>query len=504
LRKLIILILAFALFVRPFGFAGTSKADSTTSSVELAGLINTSGRNPFWLTTNQWGVVPAGNAGSFRVGMHQYWTLLKNKNQNPALRAELAIDAVGNLGENSQLFLPQAFGSIRYGNWGLSVGRWQQTVGLADSTLGTGSYSVSGNSVPLPKVQLGLVDYTSVPFTKNWFAIKGFYSEGWFESGRPITSELRLHQKQLYGRLAKPGGKILLYAGFNHQVQWGGKSPYETTAGQMPKSFNDYLRVITGTRGTSHSSANFFDRSNRVGNHLGTIDFAIEIDSKKANYFFYRQNIYEDGSLYFLASSADGLNGVRIRRKGNSKSRFSIREVVFEGLYTKSQGGPSFIINRDRKRGKDNYFNHAQVRDGWSYNGRTIGTPFITPTSETIWKYPKYADAFTSNNRVWVLHTGLRGTFLNRYEWSTKLSYSSNAGVYDLPFPKTIYQFSGLLTVQTKMYWLGGTILKGSVATDIGELYPNSTGLTISLRKEGLFNSKKQESKSTVNEMKKF
>ncbi|MBU1821582.1 MAG: hypothetical protein KKG00_08750, partial [Bacteroidetes bacterium] len=136
------------------------------------------------------------------------------------------------------------------------------------------------------------------------------------------------------------------------------------------------------------------------------------------------------------------------------------------------------------------YFNHTQVRDGWSYNDRTIGTPFITPTSDTQWKYPNYGDSFTSNNRVWVLHSGLKGV-LNRWEWSAKLSYSSNAGVYDLPFPKTVYQFSGLFMCQTKVNWFGGTIFKGALATDIGALYPGTTGLMFSIRKEGIINSRR-------------
>lgn len=245
---------------------------------------------------------------------------------------------------------------------------------------------------------------------------------------------------------------------------------------------------MLGRNGIDEPSTNF-DSTNRVGNHLGSIDLAFEINGKRANWFFYRQNIYEDGSLYYLSSIADGLNGLRIRRKNaDRRNNFTIQEIVVEGMYTKSQGGPSFIIDQNLKRGKDNYFNNAQVRDGWSYYDRTIGTPFITPTSETIWKFPNYGDAFTSNNRVWVIHTGLGGTLSRNVEWSTKLSYSSNNGVYDLLFPTTVYQFSGLLRVQTRTDWLGGnTLLSGSLAADLGGLYPSSYGLMLSLRKEGLF-----------------
>lgn len=339
--------------------------------------------------------------------------------------------------------------------------------------------------MPIPRIQIGLSRFTAVPFTNGWFSVLGSYSDGWFENSRPVTSELKLHQKQLYGRLGRPDGKLKIYAGFNHQVQWGGKSPYETVNGQMPKGLKNYFYMILGKNRRDSLGATDFDNANRVGNHLGTIDLAFEIDGSNANWFFYRQNIYEDGSLYYLTNISDGLNGVRIRRKNaNSGNVLSIGEIVFEGLYTKSQGGPSFIIDKDKKRGRDNYFNNVQVRDGWSYFDRTIGTAFIPPTSETKWKFPNYADFFTSNNRVWVLHLGLQGSLLSRIHWMSKLSYSSNIGVYDQSFPTTIYQFSSLIALQTQVAWLGGMTIKGSLASDYGGLFPNSTGLLFSLRKE--------------------
>ncbi|MPR35408.1 capsule assembly Wzi family protein [Salmonirosea aquatica] len=486
---------------------GYSQTDSTSlgfipNYIELGGLANTDDHTPFWLQTNQFGTVPrSGSALLVRGGFQHSWLLSKpdtvkqwrkqlvgTSTPERAWRLETGVEIAANVGNSAQdVLLPQAYGAIRYGNWELRVGRRKQWVGLADSTLGTGSYAWSGNALPIPKIQLGLTRFTAVPFTKGWFSVLGFYSDGWFEKGRAVTSELKFHQKQFYGRIGKANSKLKLYGGFNHQVQWGGKSPYETVNGQMPNGFKNYMVMIFGGGKVDTVNATHFDNANRVGNHLGSIDFAFEINGLHSNWFFYRQNIYEDGSLYRLTNIADGLNGVRIRRKQANKNRFSISEIVLEGLYTKSQGGDTFIFDQ-RIFGKDNYFNNAQVRDGWSYFGRTIGTPFITPTFETIWKFPNFGDSFTSNNRVWVLHTGLRGTFSRNVEWSTKLSYSSNNGVYDLPFPNTAYQFSGLLRVQVRTGWLGGnTLLTGSVAADSGDLYPNSYGLMLSLRKEGLF-----------------
>ena len=476
-------LLAFIALTLPAPTFG--QTDSTTahrSWVELAPQAATGDRTPFWLQANQWGTVPRqGNALSLRAGSTHRWAL----SENGRWQAGLGAEGVGIVtADGPELRLPEAYGRLSYGPWELSAGRRRQWVGLADSTLGTGSYVWSGNALPLPMVRFGLPEFTPVPFTRQWLAITGFYADGWFEPGRPVTSELKLHQKQLYGRLGRPGGRLHLYGGFNHQVQWGGRSPYFTVDGQMPRGFTNYLYAVTGIKPKGRVGGGFgFDDGNRVGNALGTIDFGVTYDTPGWNWFVYRQNIYEDGSLIRLTNIKDGLNGLRLRRKGATDASFTIREAVFELLYTKSQGEADVgVLNP----GRDNYLNNAQVRDGWSYYGRGIGTPFIPPTSQTVWKFPPYGDSFTSNNAVWVLHSGLRGTLGERLRWQSKLSLSSNQGTYDLPFPDKIYQFSGLLALEAPVAWLGGSTLRASFATDQGGLYPSNTGLMLSLRKEWL------------------
>lgn len=460
--------------------------DSTSSFVELIGFGSTTSRTPFWIQANQFGIVPRTSpAGSLRGGF-DYFRSLSNDETNK-WRIGFGVEAVGNITKQENKFLlPQAYGAIRFKNWEFSVGRKKQWVGLADSTLGTGSYPWSGNAMPIPKIQLGTLGFINVPFTKGWVSFNGFYSDGLFENNRPITSDLKLHQKALYIRLGKSTSRLKLYGGVNHQVQWGGKSPYLTVDGKMPSGFGNYIKMATGTLGAKGENATHFDSTNRIGNQLGSIDLAIEIETYGSSILIYRQTLYEDGSIFYLTGLKDGLNGLRIRRKNSYGSNFQINEGILEFLFTKDQGGDTFVITDGKNRGHDNYFNNAQVRDGWSYYDRTIGTPFITPTSDTRAKWPNYADSFTSNNRVSVLHLGLRGTLMQKITWTTKLSYSSNSGTYEEPFNGSPTQFSGLLTMQGKINIFGGTILKGSVAADLGKLYDNTYGFTLGLRKEGL------------------
>jgi hypothetical protein len=464
-----------------------AKLDSSYGYVEAIGFGSSQERLPFWMHANQFGIIPkSAPSGTLRLGMQTFWNLSAEKENGSDWKFGTAVEAVGNTGNPAKILLPQAHATLKFKNWELFVGRKKQWVGLADSTLGSGSYPWSGNAMPIPKIQLGTTKFVSVPFTKGWINFHGFYSEGVFEKNRPVTSDMRLHQKMLYIRLGKETSRLKLYGGINHQVQWGGKSPYLTAeSNNLPNGFKNYINMITGAIGGEGAEVTHFDSTSRIGNHLGSIDMAAEIETYAVSIFMYRQFIYEDGTLFYLQALKDGLNGIRIRRKNSYGAGFEVTEGVLEFLYTKDQGGAEFEIGNWRKRGIDNYFNNQQVRDGWSYHIRTIGTPFIPPSADTKWKYPAYADNHTSNNRVLVVHAGLRGTIAQKIEWYTKLSYSNNSGAYLAPFSAD--QFSGLLAFQSRLNFLGGTTVKGSFAADIGKLYPTNYGFSLGLRKDFSF-----------------
>lgn len=446
---------------------------------ELAAYGSTASRTPFWLHANQWGIVPiTGQVFSARAGVEGVRVLTKDESKKLKWRLPYGVDLIGNASKYSKFLIPQAYAGIALGNFQLTVGRRKQYVGFNDHELGTGAYMWSGNALPVPKIQLGFENY--VPLIKNFFYFKGFYSDGWFENSRPVTSELKLHNKALYVRIGKPNGLLQLHGGFNHAVQWGGKSPYFTENGQMPNGLENYWLAITGFRPKGQSNLSNFDEKNRIGNHVASIDAGVELNFAKVNIMMYRQSVVEDGSLFYLNNVKDGLNGIAFKFNNEAESGFLLDRLTLELLYTKSQGGSSTSVGNGI-RGKDDYFNNGQVRDGWSYFGRGLGTPFITATAENNW--PLYADFFTNNNRVWVMHAGMKGR-LNNNTWLTKLSYSSNQGTYDAPLPGKVYQFSGILGVEQPVSWLGGSVLKASISVDNGKLFDNAVGGMLSIRKD--------------------
>ncbi|GAB2554059.1 capsule assembly Wzi family protein [Spirosoma areae] len=463
---------------------------------EVGSFFATSGETPFWLRANQYGIVPCEHTlmtlrQAMRVDYHD-----KPKTKLDSLRATnrridwgWGAEAVLNAGYAYKLLIPEAYVKVKFGG-ALEVwaGRRREIFGLVDSALTSGSFAWSGNTLPMLKVQIAVPDY--VP-KGGLFAFKGSYAHGWFEEERFINNVM-LHQKTLYGRFGKPNWRLKLYAGLNHQVMWGGNT--ERLPGsviknnQLPNRFSDYVDVITASAlgdrpNIDTNRISSFDRENRIGNHLGTVDLGFEYAGQHFSIFAYRQNIYEDGSLFYLINIQDGLNGLRIRnRRAVNPNGIQIQNMLLEYLYTKSQGGALFLENASQ-RGRDNYFNHSQYQDGWSRYGLTMGTPFITPTADSRSDLAQYG--FTNNNRVTVMHIGLSGQAYDFLQFQLKASYSENFGTYIIPFDKPARQFSSSVSFSAPLPILNGVTAIAAVATDIGDLYTNSTGFYVGIRKEG-------------------
>ncbi|MFC5413016.1 capsule assembly Wzi family protein [Larkinella bovis] len=485
--------LVFALsacFIYP-GVAQRAYFPKTTRyDLQVGTYVSTGGRTPFWLRANQYGIVPATTpAGTLRFGLSSdYGKPVQDSGiiHQKKIDWGYGVEVVGNVAHNPKILLPEAYVKARYGGIEFYAGRRRMVYGITDTTLTSGSFAWSGNALPLPVIQLGTHGFVPIPLTNHFLAINAFYNHGWFGNNGRIVRNSYLHQKALYGRLGKPGSRLKLYAGINHQVQWGGYSdqisPDFTVNGHLPTGFRNYWFVVT-----SHRNPNKIDTTlptfeeNRVGNHLGTVDLALEANLGSLSLLLYRQSIYDDGSLFYLTNIRDGLQGLRLKNQRSERAFFSISEFLAEFLYTKNQGGPNFLIFDPSRRGRDNYFNHSQYLDGWIYNGRTIGSPFMTPGTDIRARLPNGAIA---NNRVSLLHFGMSGR-LGRVEWLGKLSLSDNIGTYGEPFPKIRNQWSTLfsLTAPVQMGGMGEFLLNAAFANDYGGLYTDSVGGYLGIRK---------------------
>lgn len=217
-------------------------------------------------------------------------------------------------------------------------------------------------------------------------------------------------------------------------------------------------------------------QDSKVGNHVGNLDIRAEYDLQNYKIAAYRQFFYEVGALWHLANIADGLMGITVQRKSPVSEKWGWNKLLMELLYTKNQAGERW--SKPTPTGNENYHNHYLYNYGWSYRGQGLGTPFISPRHTAKENLPYKDLEYFINNRLWALQAGFEGV---AFSWDTrlKISYSRNFGT-------RVTEFSFPVSNQFSFYLEGRHALKKGfstgfmLASDIGQLLPNSIGLTVS------------------------
>ena len=193
-----------------------------------------------------------------------------------------------------------------------------------------------------------------------------------------------------------------------HFAQWGGTSP---TEGKQEVDFNTFLDVFVAKR-----SGN---RVNAEGNHLGSWMLEYNFNTNFGDFKTYHEHPFEDGSGTRLANFPDGVWGVFFE----PESKNIITSVLYEYIDTTDQ---SFYVGGS---GQDSYFNHRTYRSGWSYDGNTIGLPFLNPPV---------------NNSVRAHQFGVTST-IKKVDITLKTSIVQSNGTISAPFDtqqNTIYTFA--------------------------------------------------------------
>lgn len=450
-----------------------------------------SGKTPFWMRANQYGLVPL--EGPF-VTIHgsiakDYDSTKKEfqkiKKFGFGYGAQLAINA----GKQSQVLLPEAYLKIRWKAFEFYAGRRKEIVGLVDTTLGAGSYIWSGNALPMPKIQIAVPNYTSI-IGHGLISIKGAYAHGWFGK-QQYTEGYYLHQKWLYGKIGRDSWKVNVYGGINHQVQWGGYSEtlkydeYSSRNGYFSSDLFTYQNVVIPFYWkVPISRYNKYEIENRFGNHLGSFDLGITLRLRSTKLLFFRQVPYEDGQFPETFLSMDGNYSFSIETSQKEYSKISISY-----LDTRRQGEElsqfaRFIGKRETHFGEvQNYFNHGQYIDGWSYNGAGIGTPFIVPSNNLIAKnQTRDYSFFSMDNRVQAYNISFAGQIAS-VPYKFQSSFLRSIGRYGLIRIPALNQYYGLFSIDIPFKKLDLSS-KIRFAFDIGNIIGNNAGINFLLVKK--------------------
>jgi Capsule assembly protein Wzi len=444
--------------------------DSISINAELFDIASTGNHSPFLLQSQSYGKIPAvpfSSMATFGLGKEL------NQNNHQLDYAFRANATIVNFSGVTYIYFHELFAKGKLGAFGLTAGSKEEILGNQDSTLSGGGMLFSKNTRPMPKLTLGIEQFTPVPFTHNFLEIKGAISHGWFDNTVIINEYL--HHKYLYLRV---GGNLPVHFqyGLDHVCQWGGIIP---GLGQQPSSFKDFISVFTAGHGGSGSSTG--EQVNAIGNHIISQSMKLEIRFREFRINSYWQNISEDPPVrpIFLNKNniSDGLWGISIK----NSSLPIIKGVLYEFLNTTDQSGTLFQKDGIIYGGQDYYFSNYLYRNGWNYLGRTIGTPYIAPNIQHGNTYD-----FSKNNRVIVHHLGLEGE-TNGYSFRIMASFSKNYGTYDIPFKTMIPNTSTLIEVNKKFEQFSDIIVGCKLGMDWGALYGNSFGFALSFKKSGTF-----------------
>ena len=462
--------------------------DATTYRAEVAGSVATGDYTPFWMTSNRYGIVPLdANNGYLKAGVFHQQHLGKH------FRWSAGMDYVVAVPRYKNVYVQQLYGELGYRCLELSVGSKERYDSILDPELSTGDIIYSNNSRPLQEVRLSVPRFTVVPLTKGWLQFKGHFSvaksfdtgylEEWHADKYYWVKDVLWHYKKITLQLKDTRGTFPFSAsvGVQHLALWGGTST-NPKLGEQPRSFKDFLRIITGSKGGEGASVS--DQINVLGSHTIGYDFCLAYSSSDWNAKGYYQHICSDKSGTEFRNGADGLWGMEF-----AFPKFKwIEKVVVEYMCTRNQSGPFHLIDFDHKAhpgrggGGDNYYNNGEYTTGNSYFGKAVGSPLIlSPEYNT-----NHSTGFR-DNRIQDFHFALKGALSPRVDYKLRLTVMNGWGTHAAPFLKKKEGVSMAADVHYNHPKLPGWEFGGTFGADTGDMMGSKTvGFGLSVSKRGI------------------
>lgn len=436
---------------------------------------------PFWLQANRWGLYTdsplqgsLGIEASLDHDFGRHWNI------------EVLADVDRFMDEEStDLRLRFGYGALSWRAFEIKGGTFPQTIGiLPDPELSSGSMSVSGNARPLPKVQFSIPEWTIIPFTNETFEIQGGLAHGWFLGERAQTGAL-LHEKWGYGRFGpRDGSKI--YLGLVHQAMWGGEAQEAT--------FENYRTIFFGGFGPEADEGG---QAGPEGNSLGIWDLGVEMPLERATVHLYHHHYWELKHSLRWENKLDGVRGLAV---DFYHDRWWPDRFVIESIFTKFQGGPYHFFdqmlsdagitqqpvnNVTPATGLQNYYSHGIYRNGWTHQGRIIGSPLFVTLGEA-------EDLRIASNRINAWHYAFGGDVGERYRYNVKVTQATHsptiigARVYApkslVPEGERYRQWTLYAGAEIDRIFSDNLSLSFGFGADVGQVYEDTVGFELGIR----------------------
>ncbi len=437
------------------------ESDSLRLSARVESLagFSTGGAMPHWLTFNRFGFIDGGDQfdGYFR-GEIKY-DFIRTKDWY--LEAE-----IDGLVKTDRAFFHELYLNLGWKMFDLQIGKNEINNVAFPDHLSTGSLYISQNAPTIPRITIGILDYTNFPWTKGYVQIRGALSQARLEEDREVSNPWYM-EKYIYLRSRKL--PVNVYAGFAHNALFGG----ELNGDELS---TNYWEVFFGKQ-SSTSNVNG-DMLNAAGAHFGIIDYGIDIDTKDLGVALYYQQPWSDGSGLqdFSGRNKDYLLGVHIKLN-NQKW---IQEILYENVNTMNQSGEGLpdpwingvgysyadlrgvdydqfvldefgittngitfeemtdIIKRESNNGlefggRDSYYTNRAYPNGNTYKGFIIGNALLL-TADRLYDMRQievFDESFVINNRVQAQHIAVMGNIVPLdIDYKLKVTFSENYGTY--------------------------------------------------------------------------
>ena len=434
--------------------AFAQESNSTEYKIELNSGVSSEENLPFWMIANKFDEIPSENYGLIKASIFSDF-------KNPQNKFDFSYKAAlsGTVSNESNVFINELYAAIRYNSFILEIGPKNDEILFEGLSISNGNIIKSTNTRAMPGINFKTNGFVKLPFAQNWLTTKFSYSE-YLLNDKRVVDNARVHHKSLSFKFKLSNSFNLTY-GLNHYVQWGGTSE---EYGKLPTTFKDYLKIVTGSSGGKSSNIN--DQINAIGNHVGSYLLKLDHVGETVDWSAYWSHPFEDRSGRELMNYPDALYGVFIDFKNNKSL---ITHLASEITYTKHMSGKGAIS------GNDNYFNNYVYESGWTYFGKTIGSPLLLPNAPI--------DGIThgiAQNRVLSYHVAFKGYLNNSIAYKTNLTYSN----YPLAINKDQFSTSfECIVPQTKLPFEIGL----GAAADFGNFSPSTVGGFLKLSKTGLF-----------------
>lgn len=448
--------------------------------VEAGASFSGGSNTPLWLTAGRHGLGSIQkNNGYLMAG------IFRPMEKEKTFSYELGLELVGAYNYESHFYVRQAYADIKWYFLGLSVGSKCRNGEMKNPELSSGELTFSGNALPIPQVRIGIPEYVAIPGTKGWFSVKGHIAYGIFTDGRwqedfvagrhhNYVKKALFHDKAIYFKIGDSKFPLTLEGGLQMPARFSGDLYSFSTKDnvwqmkEIPHRVKDFWNVLIPSKGDNATLG--MDRTNIVGDMLGSWNFSLEYRLKDWKLRAYFEHQYNDHSQLFAEYGwKDGLWGGEITLPKNP----FVSCLVYEHIYSKDQTGPVYHdtdkIIPDQISGSDDYYNHGAY-SGWQHWGLAIGNPlFVAPL------YNENCSLYFRSNRLIANHIGISGNPTDEWKYRILFSHARHWGTYSNPLPEVKYNANVMAEVtyvpKALKHWTFAAALAGDKSDYIGDSF---------------------------------